>query len=150
MSTKSRHHPLSPVFDFHATELMPITESDDKMNAMKVNFSTTTIDGRKYAILPLDELRELRKVANTKAASLPSFPKTDRKGLLDGDQTMVVAYARRVVRAREKTGLTQTALAKKLGMPIATLNRIEQAKQKPRRATKEKLTKVFKKLGIEV
>jgi transcriptional regulator with XRE-family HTH domain len=53
--------------------------------------------------------------------------------------------AQGIIRARRKLGLTQAELARRAGIRVETLNRIEQGKNSPNLRTMEKIERALKK-----
>ena len=58
---------------------------------------------------------------------------------------LVVNLARNILRARRKLGLTQAELARRAGIRVQTLNRIEEAKNPPAVATVDKIDRLSSK-----
>lgn len=57
-------------------------------------------------------------------------------------------YPEKIKEYREKTLVTQTELAKKLGVSFASVNRWEKGKFEPTMKIKRKLRKLFNNVGI--
>ena len=63
---------------------------------------------------------------------------------------MAVIQARDIIRARRKLGLSQAALARLAGIRVETLNRIENAKNKPNVVTIEKIDRALRRTASKV
>lgn len=74
----------------------------------------------------------------------PPLPEPDERGLYPARQTMAVIQSRDIIRARRKLGLSQAELARLAGIHAETLNRIENAKNKPNVATVEKIDRALR------
>ena len=61
-----------------------------------------------------------------------------------------MTYSKGILSLRKKMLLTQTELAKKLGVSFATVNRWENGEHQPTMKFKRKLAPLFKKYGIVV
>ena len=115
---------------------------------------TLELGGKRYVIVPQDEFDSLTARANTAPAimddDLPPLPKPDKHGNRPAAEYMKVSIARRLIIARRKAGLTQGELAKRAGIRIETINRMEGAKHIPTDATLAKVEKVLKRLGVSI
>ena len=83
-----------------------------------------------------DELME-------KAGVLPSFPPADAQGNRPALETIGVHIARSLISDRIRAGLTQKELARRAGVRLETVCRIENGKQKPSRETMLRLDKAL-------
>ena len=72
------------------------------------------------------------------------MPEADAEGLYPARETMAVIQARDIIRARRKLGLSQAELARLAGIRPETLNRIENAKNKPNVATIERIDRALR------
>ena len=100
-----------------------------------------TINGKVMVLLEETEFQRLLRQAD---AWEPPLPEPDSKGLYPAQETMAVIQARDILRARRKLGLSQAELALLAGIRGETLNRIENAKNKPNVATIEKIDRALK------
>ena len=91
------------------------------------------IDGKQYAVIPLDECARLTGQA------LPDLPEADAKGTRRAREAIRATIARSVIQRRLKAGLSQAALAERAGIHAETLSRIETGKHRPQAATRERL-----------
>ena len=79
-----------------------------------------TIDGKRYAVIPLDEW--------------PPLPPADAEGFRPAKEAMAAVMARTLIRRRVELGLAQNQLgeAGRL-LRVETISRLESGKHKPRR-----------------
>jgi DNA-binding XRE family transcriptional regulator len=96
-----------------------------------------TIEGKKYAVVPLDEYERLA------GAALPELPKADRKGRRPARQAIRATLARSIIRRRLSAGMSQKELAEKAGVAPETLSRIESGKHRPQTATLDKIAEAL-------
>src|SRR6266851_8126534 len=90
--------------------------------------STQTIhlNGLAYVILKRDEYERL--IALAKVAELPPLPEPDSRGHVPAVAYARASIARSIVQDRMKAGLSQRELAKRAGIRVETLCRIETGK----------------------
>lgn len=98
------------------------------------NIQTVVLGGERFVILPEAEYRRLR------GGSLPA----DAKGQQPAVSAMRAVLARDIVRDRESVGWSQAELARRAGIRVETLNRIETGKRSPSVATIEKIDAALK------
>jgi DNA-binding XRE family transcriptional regulator len=105
--------------------------------------STQTIhlNGRAYVILEHGEYERLVTLA--KAGELPPLPKPDARGQVPAVDYARASIARSIIQDRAKAGLSQRELAKRAGVRVETLCRIETGKQTASVATVEKIDRVL-------
>jgi DNA-binding XRE family transcriptional regulator len=106
----------------------------------------TTINGKRVVVL--DE-REFERLLQRADEWEPAMPVLDQHGLYPAREAMAVIQARDIIRARRKLGLSQAELAGLAGIRIETLNRIENAKNKPNVATIEKLDRALRRAAAK-
>lgn len=99
------------------------------------------LGGREYVIVPREEYDRLRGLA--RIAELPALPAADRTGNFPAAEYARASIARDIVRARVEAGLSQRELAKRAGVRVETLCRIETGKQTPSTATIAKLERAL-------
>jgi ribosome-binding protein aMBF1 (putative translation factor) len=78
-----------------------------------------------------------------KAGVLPSRPKPDKNGNVDAFAAIDVSIARSLITDRIKRGWTQTELARRSGVRLETISRIEAGKHCPRQETLLKLDRAL-------
>jgi ribosome-binding protein aMBF1 (putative translation factor) len=100
-----------------------------------------TMNGKRVVVL---EEREFERLLQRADEWEPAMPEPDDRGLYPARETMAVIQARDIIRARRKLGLSQAELAHLAGIRVETLNRIENAKNKPNVATIEKLDRALR------
>ena len=89
------------------------------------------LGGRRWAILPEGEYRRL--VAEVGRG--PPLPMPDAEGNYPAVEYARASLARKIVRMRTEAGLSQAELARRAGIRVETLNRIERGKRLPATAT---------------
>jgi DNA-binding XRE family transcriptional regulator len=105
---------------------------------MTVNIQTVTLGGERFVILPEADYREL--VGETWE---PSLPAPDAQGNFPAVEAARVLLARKIIRRRRAAGLTQADLAKRAGVRVETLSRLEHAKHSPNVATVDKIVRTL-------
>jgi DNA-binding XRE family transcriptional regulator len=98
------------------------------MMSNAANVQTIVLDGKRFVILPEADFERI--------AGLPS---ADGAGNRPAVAAMRAVLARDIVRDREKVGWSQAELARRAGIRVETLNRIETGKHSPSVATIEKI-----------
>src|ERR1035437_10199663 len=78
-----------------------------------------------------------------KAGMLPAFPRADAHGNIDARTAIDVSLARDLVNDRIRRGWTQTELARRSGIRLETISRIESGKHAPRQETLLKLDRAL-------
>jgi DNA-binding XRE family transcriptional regulator len=78
-----------------------------------------------------------------KAGMLPPRPRPDARGNVDARVAIDVSIARDLVHDRIRRGWTQTELARRAGVRLETISRIESGKHAPRRETILKLERAL-------
>jgi DNA-binding XRE family transcriptional regulator len=102
-------------------------ETDFTMNNA-MNIQTVILDGKRFVILPEAEYQRIA-----------GFPPADLDGNRPAVAAMRAVLARDIVRDRERVGWSQAELARRAGIRVETLNRIETGKHTPSVATIEKI-----------
>ncbi|MFV0444906.1 MAG: multiprotein-bridging factor 1 family protein [Planctomycetaceae bacterium] len=100
-----------------------------------------TLDGKQYVIVPRDEYERLSRVAR-----LPELPPQNSDGTYPAVAYARASLARKIILRREAVGCTQADLARRAGIRVETLCRIESGKVTPTLASVEKLDKALAKL----
>jgi ribosome-binding protein aMBF1 (putative translation factor) len=78
---------------------------------------------------------------------LPAVPHRNRSGRRPAAAYILASIAREIVADRKAAGITRQDLAKRAGIPLETLVRIESARHTP---TQQMLKKIDRALGKEV
>jgi ribosome-binding protein aMBF1 (putative translation factor) len=107
---------------------------------MAVN--TILLEGKPYVVLPRDEYERLTALA--KVAELPPLPDPDAQGNYPAVEYARASLARKIIRDRVAAGLSQRDLAKRAGVRVETLCRIETCKHTPSVPTIDKLDRALK------
>ena len=78
-----------------------------------------------------------------KAGMLPARPRRDARGNVDARSAIEVSIARDLITDRIRHGWTQTELARRSGVRLETISRIESGKHAPRQETLLKLDRAL-------
>jgi DNA-binding XRE family transcriptional regulator len=92
------------------------------------NVQTVILDGKRFVIMPEADYERLAMM-----------PPPDAAGNRPAVAAMRAVLARDIVRDRERVGWSQAELARRAGVRVETLNRIETGKNTPSVATIEKI-----------
>ncbi|MCI0379465.1 MAG: helix-turn-helix domain-containing protein [Gemmataceae bacterium] len=95
------------------------------------------MDGKAYVIVEKGEFDRLRE------RRLPTLPAADADGHFPAVAYARASLARKIVRDRTNAGLTQKELAKKAGIRVETLCRVETGKHTPSLATLHKIDRAL-------
>lgn len=108
-----------------------------------LHYASVELDGVRYAVLREDLLRRLCRRAKVRPVG-PGEDATPRDdlGLIEGLDGEVLA--RSLVTRRRRAGLTQAELARRAGIRVETLNRVERGRTTPDFATIRKLVAAIK------
>lgn len=104
---------------------------------------TLKLADRELVVLTREEFDELME----RAGVLPALPPADEQGKTPAVETLNVSIARSIISSRIRLGLTQKELARRAGVRLETVCRIESGKQKPSRETVIRLDKAIKAAG---
>jgi ribosome-binding protein aMBF1 (putative translation factor) len=111
---------------------------------------TIQVKGQRFVIVPEDEYERMRDLARElKEGVGPPLPKADAKGNVPAVQHMRAGLARRIIRARRQAGLTQAELARRAGVRVETLCRIEKARMTPSTLVFDKLRRALERAQRE-
>ena len=89
---------------------------------------TIVLEGKRFVIMPEAEFERI-----------VGLPPADSAGQRPAVAAMRAVLARDIVRDRERVGWSQAELARRAGIRVETLNRIETGKHTPTVATVEKI-----------
>jgi DNA-binding XRE family transcriptional regulator len=107
--------------------------------------STVTLEGKKYVMMPQEEYQRLvARAEGDFEVGLPPLPSKDADGNYPALEALDVSIAREIIRTRRQLGLSQAELARRAGVRIETLNRIEKVKVTPSVATIDKIDRVLR------
>jgi len=101
---------------------------------------TIEIEGRELVVMTRSEFERLME----KAGTLPALPPADAKGNRDALAFADAAIARGFITRRIKACLTQKELAKRSGVRMETISRLESGKHIPRQETIVRLDEALK------
>jgi DNA-binding XRE family transcriptional regulator len=109
--------------------------------------ATFTMNGKKFIVLSEVEYSRLReRQAGSRADDewgLPALPAKLPSGNYPAAEYARALTARDVIRSRRRLGLSQSQLARRAGVRVETLNRIERAKMTASPNVMEKLDAVL-------
>jgi ribosome-binding protein aMBF1 (putative translation factor) len=108
-------------------------------------FAILELKGEEYAVVPIREYRKLVQSGSEDIpdGDLPPMPPRRANGDYPAIQAARVSIARDIIRSRKAAGISQAALARRAGIRVETLNRIEKAKVTADVATMEKIDKAL-------
>ncbi|MFN0241820.1 MAG: multiprotein-bridging factor 1 family protein [Planctomycetota bacterium] len=95
-------------------------------NELEVEMVTLKLAGREYVVVLRERYERLARLAE-----LPPIPSRDAKGNFAAVDYARASIAREIVQARLKAGMTQRELARRAGVRVETLCRIEIGKHTP-------------------
>lgn len=98
------------------------------MMSSTANVQTIVLDGKRFVILPEADFERIA-----------GLPPSDSAGNRPAVAAMRAVLARDIVQDRERLGWSQAELARRAGIRVETLNRIETGKRTPTVATIEKI-----------
>ena len=107
-----------------------------------------TFGGEQFVVLPKREYRRLlAQEAQEQEASdppEPELPPPNAQGNYPAVETLKAMIARDIIRERRALGLSQAELARRAGIRVETLNRIERGKFAPSVRTVDRLDRALK------
>jgi DNA-binding XRE family transcriptional regulator len=106
---------------------------------------TVRKNGREYVVVPRDDYDRL--VLRAKATNLPPLPKPDADGNFPALEYVRATIARDIVRDRIVAGLTQRELARRAGIRVETLCRIETGKHTASVPTIDRIDRALRQAG---
>lgn len=98
-----------------------------------------TLHDRNYVVIPRDEYERLTQVAR-----LPALPAPDEDGNYPAVEYARASLARKLILRREALGWSQAELARRAGIRVETLCRIETGKVTPSLASVDKLDRALR------
>jgi len=105
----------------------------DFMMSSSTDIQTVVLDGKRFVIVPEAEYRRLA-----------ALPPADAFGNRPAVAAMRAILGRDIVADRQRVGWSQAELARRAGVRVETLNRIETGKHTPSVATVQKLDAALK------
>jgi DNA-binding XRE family transcriptional regulator len=103
---------------------------------------TLHLDKKAYVVLPRDEYDRLTTLA--KAAQWPALPEPDADGNYPAVEYARATIARGTIRDRVAAGISQRDLARRAGIAVETLCRIETGKHTPSLPMMEKIERALR------
>jgi DNA-binding XRE family transcriptional regulator len=98
--------------------------------------ASLTIDGKRFVVMPQDEYERMRQLARElPRIAGPRLPRPDTAGNVPAVEFARATLARKLIRDRRRVGLTQADLARRAGVKLELLCRIEKGKTMPDSAT---------------
>jgi len=101
---------------------------------------TITRKGKKFVLVPAEQWERLA----SGGVAMPPVPDADAAGSRPAVAFARAVIARRIIRDRTAAGLSQAQLARRAGVRVETLNRIERAKVTPDTATIAKIDRALR------
>jgi DNA-binding XRE family transcriptional regulator len=108
------------------------------------SIQTLDIRGKKFVVIPESEYRRLTRRPGPAIAPMPTV---SPDGTYPAAAAMRAMMARKIIAARHAVGMSQAALARKAGIRVETLNRLEKGKHTPDLATMAKINKALDQVG---
>jgi DNA-binding XRE family transcriptional regulator len=109
---------------------------------------TITRKGKRYILIEEADARRLGLVRDGGGAveetSLPPLPKADKDGNRPAIAFARASIARQIIRDRMALGLSQAELARRAGIRVETLNRLEKARRIPDQRTFNRIDAALK------
>lgn len=112
-----------------------------------MSVQTLMISGKKFALVPFREFERLAQRA--KAPAVPSLPKALPSGNYPAREALRAIYARKLIQERAAAGLSQAKLARKAGLRVETVSRLERGKHIPDLATAERISRALHAAGMK-
>ncbi|HEV3003853.1 MAG TPA: helix-turn-helix transcriptional regulator [Pirellulales bacterium] len=106
-----------------------------------MSIQTLHLGDKAYVVLAREEFDRLTTLA--KAAELPALPEPDADGNYPAVEYARATIARGIIRDRVATGMSQRDLARRAGIAVETLCRIETGKHTPSLPTMEKIDRAL-------
>lgn len=103
---------------------------------------TVQLKGQTYVLLEREEYERLATLA--KAAELPNLPKPDAAATFPAVEYTRASLARKIIRDRVAAGLSQRELARRAGIRVETLCRIETGKHTPSVPTVDRIDRALR------
>ena len=103
---------------------------------------TIVRSGKKFVLVPAGQWKKIT------GAQMPPLPKTDASGNVPAVEYARASIARQIIAKRIAAGLSQAELARRAGVRVETLNRIERAKVTADTATVTKIDRALRKLNL--
>jgi len=100
---------------------------------------TVKIEGKELVILSRADFDDLMQ----KAGVMPRLPKAAKDGSVPAVEFALTNIAREVVKRRIAAGMTQQELAKRIGVKLETISRLEAGKGVPRASTMERIDRIL-------
>lgn len=106
---------------------------------------TITIEGKRYVVIPVDVYDTLQKRAGDAPDDLPALPDADERGNYPAVAYTRALVARSIITDRRRLGWSQVELARRAGMRVETLNRIEKCRASADPKTIDKIDATIRK-----
>jgi DNA-binding XRE family transcriptional regulator len=103
------------------------------------NVEVVTLEGKRFVILPETEFHDLLR-----AQLGPDLPPADKAGNRPAIEAMRAVIARNLARDRTQLGWSQAELARRAGIRVETLHRIETGKHTPSITTMHRIEAAFR------
>jgi DNA-binding XRE family transcriptional regulator len=110
---------------------------------------TLKINGERFVVVPEEEYEKLLSRGGDGESDLPPLPKPLPNGNYPAIEYARASLARKLIRDRRAANLSQAELARRAGISVETLNRIERLKMTPSIATVEKIDRAMSKLELQ-
>jgi ribosome-binding protein aMBF1 (putative translation factor) len=115
------------------------------MNEVHMSVRNLTLDGKRYVLVPQKQWDAIERRTGRRSTRSSGSPK-----VMDGNYTIEhvrVSLANKVSQQRKAAGLTQAELAKRAGVRVETISRLESGLHMPGVRRFEKIERVLKRSG---
>jgi len=103
---------------------------------------TVTRNGKRYVVV--EDADFVKMAGGADAQKLPAFPPADAEGNRPAIEFARVSIARQLITERRAAGLSQAELARRAGIRVETLSRLENAKHSADETTMKRIDRVLK------
>ena len=114
---------------------------------MTSDTTTVTLAGTAFVILPAAEYERLRarsRLAAEEQTEGPPLPEPDARGRFPAIAYARASLARKIIRRRRALGISQSELARRAGLRVETLNRLEKARTTPTIVTIDRIDRALR------
>jgi ribosome-binding protein aMBF1 (putative translation factor) len=113
---------------------------------MNTHVQTIEVSGKRLTLLPEAEYLKLLERAGSPTPELhmPPMPAKLPSGNYPAREYLRASIAREIIRTRRRLGLSQAELARRAGLAISHLNRLERAMGNPTASTMAKIDAALK------
>ena len=104
---------------------------------------TLQLGTKQFVVIEREDFDRLLAAANIRAEELPPLPPADKHGNRPALEYARASLARKIILARRALGWSQGELARRTGVRVETINRIERGHNTPDIATVDRIDKAL-------